>query len=100
MRVGRHHEVVHRVRRFQRTQSIFDGETLPDLIDPLIERIEAGVKASVMQVEYISRGYKSENPVVTFHVDDHLLDSVAYGNDNVPQNIHCIPRLDKMTFRL
>jgi hypothetical protein len=37
--------------------------------------------------------------VVTFHVDEHLLDRVTDRNNNVPQNVHCIPRFDKMTFQ-
>jgi hypothetical protein len=36
------------------SRSIFDGETLPDFVDPSVESIEAGVKAFVMQVKYIS----------------------------------------------
>jgi hypothetical protein len=73
-------------------QSVVDRETLPDLIDPSVEGIEAGVKAFVMQVKYISGRRKSENPVVRLHVEDHLLDRVADSNGNVPQSAHRIPR--------
>lgn len=32
-------------------RSIFDGQTFPDFLDPLVERVEAGMKASVLKVE-------------------------------------------------
>jgi hypothetical protein len=77
--------------------SIFNGQTLSDFIDPLVERIEAGMKASVLQVENIAKAQKSENPVVTFHIDEHLLDRVTGRSENTPQSVHRIPRLENMT---
>ena len=61
------------MRGVRPNRSVFDGQTLPDLVDPLVQRVEPGVKASVLQVEDISGRQKSENPVVTFDVDDDLL---------------------------
>jgi hypothetical protein len=71
--------------------SIFDGETLPDFIDPFLERVQARVKASIVKVKYIAAGQEPENPMVSFDVDEHLLDRVTDKNQNVPQNIHRIP---------
>jgi hypothetical protein len=72
--------------------SIFNGQALSDLIDPLVERVEAGMKASVLQVENIAEAQKSENPVVAFHIDEYLLDRVTGRSDNTPQSVHRIPR--------
>jgi len=72
--------------------SIFNGETLPDFIHPLVQRIKPGVKASVVKVKYVPDCEKSENPVVSFHVNEYLLDRVTDRNNNVPQNVHRIPR--------
>jgi hypothetical protein len=85
--------------RFGPRPSIFNGEAFPDFIDPLVEGIEPCVQAPVVKIEYVPACQKSENPVVTFHVDEHLLDRVTDRNNNVPQNVHCIPRFDKMTFQ-
>jgi hypothetical protein len=63
---------VHRVAehdRRQRNPSIFNGETLPDFIYSLVQRIKSGVEASVVKVKYVPAGQKSENPVMGFHVD-------------------------------
>ena len=72
--------------------SIFNGETFPDFIYSLVQRIKSGVKASVVKVEYVPACEKSENPVVGFHVDQYLLDRVTDRNSNLPQNVHRIPR--------
>ncbi len=81
---------------FQPNPSIFDGESLPDFIHTLVQRIESCVKASVVKVKYISTCEKSENPVVSFHVDQYLLNPVTDKNNNVPQHVHRIPPLEKM----
>src|SRR5258705_6751709 len=78
-------------RRRQRNRSIFNGETFPDFIYSLVERIKSGVKGSVMKIKYVPDDQKSENPVVAFHIDQHLFDPVTDGNNNVPQNVHRIP---------
>jgi hypothetical protein len=72
--------------------SIFDGEAFPDFIDPLVEGIEPCVQASVVKVEYVPAGQKSENPVMRFHIEQHLLDRMTDSNYNVPQDVHRIPR--------
>ena len=90
---------VHRVAehdRRQRNPSIFNGETLPDFIYSLVQRIKSGVKTSVVKVKYISGCQKSENPVVSFHVDQYLLDRVTDKNNNVPQDVHRIFPLEKV----
>jgi|SRR6266436_6568308 hypothetical protein len=78
-------------RRRQRSPSIFNGEALPDFIYSLVERIKSGVKGSVVKIKYVPDDQKSENPVVRFHIDQHLFDPVTDGNNNVPQNVHRIP---------
>jgi hypothetical protein len=81
----------------QANPSIFNGETFPDFIYSLVQRIKSGVKASVVEVKDIPACEKSENPVVTFHVDEYLLDRATDRNNNVPQNVHRTPRSQKMT---
>jgi hypothetical protein len=83
----------------QPNRSIFNGETLPDFIHPLVQRIKSGVKASVVKVKNVPKCEKSENPVVSFHVNEYLLDPVSDRNNNVPQNVHRIPPLEKMIFQ-
>jgi hypothetical protein len=70
--------------------SIFDGETLPYFIDPFVQRIEASVQAPVVKIKYVSPCQKSENPVMAFHIDDHLLDRVTAKSNDVQQGIHRI----------
>jgi hypothetical protein len=84
-------------RRLQPRPSIFDGEALPDFIDPFVQRIEPGVEPSLVKVKNISERQKSENPVVAFHVSQYLLDRVTDGNNNAQQNIHRLPHSEKMT---
>ena len=79
--------------------SILNGETFPDFVYSLVQRIEPGVKASVVKVEYVPACEKSENPVVGFHIDQYLLDRVTDRNSNIPQNVHRIPPLEKMIFQ-
>jgi len=43
-----------------------------------------------VQVEYVSEGKKSKNPVVTFHVEQYLLDPVTDKDKDVPQKVHRI----------
>src|SRR5260370_9425712 len=57
----------------QPNPSIFNGETLPDFIYSLVQRIKSGVKASVVKVKYVPTSEKSETPVMSFHVDETLL---------------------------
>jgi hypothetical protein len=78
--------------RFQPNRSILDGEPLPDFIDPLVKRIEASVEASVVKIKNIAASQESENPVVGLHIDQYLLDRMTHKDNNVPQNVHRIPR--------
>jgi hypothetical protein len=57
------------------------------------------MKASVVKVKDVPACEKSENPVVIFHVDEYLLDRATDKNKNVPQNVHRIPRSEKMIFQ-
>ena len=82
----------------QANPSIFNGETFPDFIYSLVQRIKSGVKTSVVKVKDIPAREKSENPVMAFDVDEYLLDRATDRNNNVPQNVHRTPRSDKMTF--
>jgi hypothetical protein len=79
--------------------SILNGETFPDFVYSLVQRIEPGVKASIVKVEYVPACEKSENPVVGFYIDQYLLDRVTDRNSNIPQNVHRIPPLEKMIFQ-
>jgi hypothetical protein len=83
----------------QANPSIFNGETFPDFIYSLVQRIKPGVKASVVKVKDVPACEKSENPVMAFDVDEYLLDRATGRNNNIPQNVHRIPRSEKMTFR-
>jgi hypothetical protein len=56
------------------------------------------VKASVVKVKDVPASEKSENPVMSFHVDEYLLDRATDRNNKVPQNVHRTPRSEKMTF--
>ena len=78
--------------------SIFNGETFPDFVHPLVQRIEPCVKASVVKIKNIAASQESENPVVSFHVNEYLLDRVTDKDNNVPQNVHRIHPLEKMIF--
>jgi hypothetical protein len=49
------------------------------------------VEASVVKVEDISDDQKSENPVVSFHVEQHLLYHVTGSDNNFPQDVHRVP---------
>jgi hypothetical protein len=70
--------------------SIFDGEPFSDFIDAFLQRIEAGVQASVVKVEKISDDEKSKNPVMRFHVDQNLVHGMPHRGYHAPQRIHCI----------
>jgi hypothetical protein len=53
-----------RVSRGLRSPSYIAGETLPDLANPLIQRAESGMNASVVKAEQIAKQYKPEKPMV------------------------------------
>src|ERR1700686_1683019 len=72
-------------------RSIVDRQALPDLIDPLVERVEAGVQTFVLKVEDIAQCQKSEDPVVALQIGEHLFDRVTDCSHNTPQDVHRIP---------
>jgi hypothetical protein len=72
--------------------SKFDGETLPDFIDPLFQRIKSGVNGAIVKVKDIAARESRENPVVALHVDQYLLDRVPHGGNGAQQNVHRFPR--------
>jgi hypothetical protein len=70
-------------RGFSSDPSKLKGQTFPDFVHPLFKRVESGVKASIVKVKYVAQHEKSENPVVTFHVEQHLLNRVTYGDNRI-----------------
>jgi hypothetical protein len=78
---------------------MFGSEAPSDFVEPFIKRVEPGVKASIVEVKYIAKGCEAENPVVAFDVDEDLLDGVADKRQDTQQNVHRIPRSEKMSFR-
>jgi hypothetical protein len=70
--------------------SIFDGKPFSDFIDAFLQRVEAGVQASVVKVEQISDDEKSKNPVMRFDVDQNLVHGMPHRGYHAPQRIHCI----------
>jgi hypothetical protein len=49
------------------------GETLPDLVNSLIQRAESGMDASFVKAEHIAKQYKPEKPTVMRRVVKSLL---------------------------
>jgi hypothetical protein len=63
--------------------SKLEGQTFPDFVHPFFKRVESGVKAFIVKVKYVAQHEKSENPVVTFHVEQHLLNRMTYGDNRI-----------------
>jgi hypothetical protein len=80
----------------RRTPSEFNGETLPDFVQPLFKRVKSGVNGLIVKVENIAARESPENPVVAFHVDQHLFNRVTRGGNYAEQNFHRDPRLGEM----
>jgi hypothetical protein len=59
------------------------GQTFPDFVHSLFKRIESGMKGFIVKVKYVAQHEKSEKPVVTFHVEQHLLNRVTYGDNRI-----------------
>jgi hypothetical protein len=78
-------------RSFSSDPSKLNGQTFPDFVHPLFKRVESGVKGFIVKVKYVAQHEKSEKPVVTFHVEQHLLNRVTYGDNRIQQNVHRIP---------
>jgi hypothetical protein len=51
------------------------------------------MKATVVKIENIPAGKKSEDPVVRLDIDQHRLDRVTDENKNTQHSVHRIPRL-------
>src|SRR5258708_2796569 len=79
--------------------SIFDGEPLPDFVDPLFERVEPGMQGAVVEIEDIAKGKQSENPVVAFDISQHRFDRMADKGDNAQQRVHVTPFPAKLISR-
>jgi hypothetical protein len=73
---------------FKRDGSAVAGETLSDLIKPLIDRIKSGMQGFVVQVKNIADGYHPKKPVVTFEVHKSLFSHTTDESDEAQQNIH------------
>jgi hypothetical protein len=71
-----------------RDPSQLDRQPLPDFVHPLFKRVESGVKIPVVKVEDVPQRDKPENPVVTFHVKQHLLDAMRHGDNRIQQKVH------------
>jgi hypothetical protein len=71
-----------------RDPSKLDREPLPDFVHPLFKRVESGVQVPVVQIKYVPQRDKSENPVVTFHIEQHLLDAMRHGGNRIQQKVH------------
>jgi hypothetical protein len=58
-------------------------QPFPDFVHPLFKRVKSGVKVPVVKVKYVPQRDKSENPVMTFHVEQHLLDAMTNGDSRI-----------------
>jgi hypothetical protein len=68
--------------------SILDGETLPDFVEALFERVEASMKRTVVEIEDIAKREQSEDPVMALDVDQHRLDRVTDESNDTQQDVH------------
>jgi hypothetical protein len=65
--------------RNARSLSDIAGETLPDLVNPLVQRAESGMYASVVKTEQLEKEYKTEKPMVMRQVAKSLIGG-TYGD--------------------
>src|SRR5450432_1458018 len=75
----------------RKRSSIFDGEPLPDFVDPLLHGIEPRMQGAVVQIEDIAKAKKAENPVMALDVRQHRLDRMADKGENAQQRVHGTP---------
>src|ERR1700761_6501512 len=68
--------------------SIFNGEPLPDLVEALLQRVEALMHGAVVQIEQIAGGEEAEDPVVALDIEQHGLDRMANESKDAPHNVH------------
>jgi hypothetical protein len=59
------------------TASIFDGEPLPDFIDPFFDRVEPRMQGAIVKIENIAEGKKPKNPVMALDIRQYRLDRMA-----------------------
>jgi hypothetical protein len=59
------------------TLKINEYQTLSDLIHPLFDRVKSCMHCPVVKIKYVSKSYKTKNPVVSFDVAYCGLDSVT-----------------------
>jgi hypothetical protein len=83
--------VRHAGRGVSRDPSKLERQPFPDFVHPLFKRVESGVQVPVVKVKYVPQRDKSENPVVTFHIEQHLLDAMSHGDNRIQQKVHRIP---------
>jgi hypothetical protein len=81
--------------RKRASSSNIAGETLPDLVNPLVQRAESGLNASVVKAEQIEKQYKPEKPMVMRQVAKSLLRRTCDDVQDVQQDDHLISH--KMT---
>jgi hypothetical protein len=73
----------HPGRGISRDPSKLKRQAFPDFVHPLFKRVESRVQVPVVKVKYVPQRDKSENPVVTFHVEQHLLDAMTGGDNRI-----------------
>src|SRR5205085_7703312 len=78
--------------------SVVHRETLADLVDPLVQCVEARMQAAVVQVEHVADHDEAKDPVVGFHIREDRLDGVADPYENSRQPFHRIPSLVQCRF--
>jgi hypothetical protein len=89
----------HLGRGINRDPSKLDRQPFPDFVHPLFKRVESGVKVPVVKVEYVPQRDKSENPVVIFHVEQHLFKAMSHGDNRIQQKIHRVTCSNKNPIR-
>jgi predicted ATP-dependent endonuclease of OLD family len=67
------------------------GKTLSDFIKPFLKRVEPGMKAFVVKVEYITDYDEAKEPVVTVQVTNNPVGRTADEDNEFPQGAHLNP---------
>jgi len=71
----------------QGARSVIASKTSPDLINSFAERVKSGMKALVVEVEYIANHDEAKKPVMKLQVPESLL-SRTTDESNEAQNTH------------
>jgi DNA-binding cell septation regulator SpoVG len=66
-----------------RDPSKLKRQAFPDFVHPLFQRVKSGVQVSIVKIKYVSRREKSENPVVAFHIEQHLLNAMTRSDNRI-----------------